>query len=553
MNPRNGSYILVLRTGLILRIQVLKTLETMAEAHLTSESDNIAGRLGEIDRDGNRKSNEHIVRGAERICRDRRPNVRLDLDAVNAERLVKLKRSRSGHQGHLTDLYNKISILLSDTKYAREVKELRDIVNRQWERFALIHDEILACTIGDTLAVENARVVYGEQSQRRTEVLDKISRYLELCEDTRKVDYERRSEASIESNKSLRSSRSSVKTNSSTRSFDARLKREKAELALDQLRQRQNLEKEVEQHMLELRQTVELRKLEDNIELAKLEERFVDEYEQNMFDNNELTKINTPLEFGYESPRTATLEETKGEYPVLNPYLSEKKPVELSRVPASSPSETDTIQRLAETFASLSHTPPMEVTKFGGDPKEYWRFVTRFKDQVLSQPIGESKKLSRLMQYLDGKAKEAVEDYEGMGDGALQEALDVIETRFGQPFMIVEASIGSVVRGPNINSGDGKGLQKLADKCQSVYKTLKAMKCLSEVNTDHLRRLVARLPYHYQAKWRDRACSVLKSSNKLPSFYDLVEFLQERASSENNPVFGNLKDFSKTDVVRKKR
>ena len=116
--------------------------------------------------------------------------------------------------------------------------------------------------------------------------------------------------------------------------------------------------------MLELRQTVELRKLEDNIELAKLEERFVDEYEQNMFDNNELTKINTPLEFGYASPRTATLEETKGEYPVLNPYLSEKKPVELSRVPASSPSETDTIQRLAETFASLSHTPPMEVTKF---------------------------------------------------------------------------------------------------------------------------------------------------------------------------------------------
>jgi hypothetical protein len=48
----------------------------------------------------------------------------------------------------------------------------------------------------------------------------------------------------------------------------------------------------------------------------------------------------------------------------------------------------------------------MEVTKFAVDPKEYWRFATRFKDQVLSQPIGESKKLSRLMQYLDGKAKQ---------------------------------------------------------------------------------------------------------------------------------------------------
>ena len=421
------------------------------------------------------------------------------------------------------------------------MRELRDMINRQWERFTFIHDEILACAIGDTLAVENARLVFGEQSQKRTELLDVISRYLDQCaaEHIRKVDksleddYETRSEVSVnESNKSLRSNHSSVKTNVSTRPLDARLKRQKAELALDQLRKQQNLEKEV----------------------AKLEEQFAVEYDQNMFDDN-LTKNNTPLEFEYRSasPRKATFIETKGKFPVLKPHISEEKPVKYSSVPVSPRCETDTIQRLAETFASLSHTPLMEVTKFAGDPKEYWRFATRFKDQVLSQPIGESKKLSRLMQYLDGKAKEAVEDYEGMGDGALQEALNVIETRFGQPYMIVEASFGSLVKGPSIYSGDGKGLQKLADKCQTVYQTLKAMKCLSEVNTDHMRRLVARLPYHLQAKWRDRASSILKSRSKLPSFYDLVEFLQERASSENNPVFGNLKELNKTNVIRKKR
>ena len=37
------------------------------------------------------------------------------------------------------------------------------------------------------------------------------------------------------------------------------------------------------------------------------------------------------------------------------------------------------------------------------------------------------------MQYLDGKAKETVERYEGMGPGALAEALNVLKTRFGQP------------------------------------------------------------------------------------------------------------------------
>ncbi|CAB4013979.1 Hypothetical predicted protein [Paramuricea clavata] len=98
----------------------------------------------------------------------------------------------------------------------------------------------------------------------------------------------------------------------------------------------------------------------------------------------------------------------------------------------------------------------MEVTKFAGDLKEYWRFAIRFRDQVISQPIGKSKKLSCLMQYLDGKAKEAIEDYEGVGDGVLQEALNVIKTHFGQPYMIVDASIGSLVKGTSINSGDGK-------------------------------------------------------------------------------------------------
>ena len=527
----------------------------MAESLLSSEVANVAGTLGSVDRDGERTSNENTVNGT-------RPEARLNVDAVNAERLVKLKRSRSGHQGYLTVLYKKISILLSDTKHAREVKELRDIINREWDRFTFIHDEILACVAEDTLAIENARLLFGEQAQKRTALLNTVSQYLESCEvedpqpidKSFKGDYETRSEISInESIKSLRSNRSSIKTNVSTRSLDARLKRQKAELALDQLRKRQNLEREVEQHKLELQQIVELRKLEDNIELAKLEEQFATEYEQNMFDDNELTKIHTPLEYEYSSasPRKAT-PETKEKHPVSYQHLSRDKPLKTHlSVPVSSPS--DPIRQLAETFASLSHTPPMEVTKFAGDPREYWRLITRFKDQVLSQPVSESKKLSRLMQYLDGKAKEAVEEYEGMGDGALQEALSVIETRFGQPYMIVEASIGSLVKGPNITSGDGKALQKLADKCQSVYKTLEAMKCLGEVNTDHQKRLVCRLPYHYQTKWRDRASSIMKATSKLPSFYDLVQFLQERASAENNPVFGNLKELSKAETNRKKR
>jgi hypothetical protein len=73
---------------------------------------------------------------------------------------------------------------------------------------------------------------------------------------------------------------------------------------------------------------------------------------------------------------------------------------------------------------------------------------------VLSQPIQESKKLSSLVQYLDGKVKEAVERYEGMGSGALLEALSVLKIRFGQPYMIVDSFIVSIVKGPSVMNGD---------------------------------------------------------------------------------------------------
>ncbi len=59
----------------------------------------------------------------------------MNSEDITTEMLVRLKKLRSGHQGHLTSLANKISALLIDTSYIREVKELSQLFDRQWERF----------------------------------------------------------------------------------------------------------------------------------------------------------------------------------------------------------------------------------------------------------------------------------------------------------------------------------------------------------------------------------------------------------------------------------
>ena len=132
--------------------------------------------------------------------------------------------------------------------------------------------------------------------------------------------------------------------------------------------------------------------------------------------------------------------------------------------------------------------------------------------------------------------------YEGLGPGASTEAL---KPRFGQPYMIVEAYIDSILRGSVIANGDSKGLEKLADECESLKKTLKFMHSESEINTDHMRRIVSRLPYHNQAKGRDVACSITKKRKLPPNFQDLTEFLDNRARAENDPIYGRLGDPTK--------
>ena len=80
------------------------------------------------------------------------------------------------------------------------------------------------------------------------------------------------------------------------------------------------------------------------------------------------------------------------------------------------------------------------------------------------------------------------------------------------------------------------------------------MNSLNEINSDHLRKVAARLPFYNQSRWRDRASDLLRKRGVPPNFRDLTEFLQRRAESENNPLFGTLIfNLSKRELERKRK
>ena len=69
-----------------------------------------------------------------------------------------------------------------------------------------------------------------------------------------------------------------------------------------------------------------------------------------------------------------------------------------------------------------------------------------------------------------------------------------------------------------------------------------------EINTDYMRRIVARLPNHNRSRWRDLDSSMLKKIDSPPDIRNLTEFLSDRARAENDPIYGRL-----TDPLRERR
>ena len=104
----------------------------------------------------------------------------------------------------------------------------------------------------------------------------------------------------------------------------------------------------------------------------------------------------------------------------------------------------------------------------------------------------------------------------------------LLELRFGQPQMIAKACVGAIIEGPNISNSDREGLREFADCSRTFYETLKVMNALSEMNLSNSGKMSRKLPTVHQARWRDKVQRI-RERGLLPSFKDLVEFVEKRA------------------------
>jgi hypothetical protein len=227
----------------------------------------------------------------------------------------------------------------------------------------------------------------------------------------------------------------------------------------------------------------------------------------------------------------------------------------------SSVKDTSNVKPVADDLThsdviNLINLPKVELETFDGDPAKYHSFITVF-DEVVDQATKDDRvKLTRLMQYTSGRAKEAIRFCTLVEHGkGYSQARDILHRRFGNDHLVATRLIQTLKQGRAVKSPED--LLQLADDLSSCYFTLLQTGNLQEVQSQSfIIDIASRLQTYLQIKWKKRALDIKNDTMQYPSFKVFVEFVRKEADDANDPVYGKMghkpKQSSQTSDVKSK-
>ena len=195
---------------------------------------------------------------------------------------------------------------------------------------------------------------------------------------------------------------------------------------------------------------------------------------------------------------------------------------------------------LQQQMLDLMTLPKPQLITFDGDPLNFHVFLNTFDSCVHNSNINDAAKLNRLFELCKDKALRLIKPCALMpSDQGYKRARELLTSRFGDDFEITESYIKKIVSGPPIKGSNVKAMQEFSDDVRGCTETLKAMGKLDEVDTrSRLVKLVERLPYFLQNRWRTEAISTRESTGAYPGIDRFLNFVEKVTKEMSDPVFG---------------
>ena len=139
---------------------------------------------------------------------------------------------------------------------------------------------------------------------------------------------------------------------------------------------------------------------------------------------------------------------------------------------------------------------------------------------------------------MGGPAREGVENFFLLSsDSAYNDALRLLDERFGDPFVVGSAFRDKIENWPKISSRDHIALQKFSDflrQCSTAMENIQSLKVLDDDREN--RKFIAKLPEWLVHKWARIVFHWKEEVGQFPPFKIFSDFVTREAKIANNPV-----------------
>lgn len=186
----------------------------------------------------------------------------------------------------------------------------------------------------------------------------------------------------------------------------------------------------------------------------------------------------------------------------------------------------------------LHNLPAVEPTVFTGDSLQYIKWKLSFQTLIESRGLSAAERMFYLQRYLGGNALKAVENFfYSTTEESYQSAWNLLNERYGHPFVIQEAFRQKLANWPRIKYKNSTDLQGLADylrACQDAMSHIDGLAILNDCKENQ--RIVSKLPDDVASRWNREVTYTLERGGSYPSFAKFVQFVTTEAKIACNPI-----------------
>lgn len=198
----------------------------------------------------------------------------------------------------------------------------------------------------------------------------------------------------------------------------------------------------------------------------------------------------------------------------------------------------DTSQSIADILL-MSRMPLQEPGKFSGNPIEYPEWKASFHLLIERQKIPETEKLLYLKRYLEGTAKDSIKGFLLINnDNAYHKAMQHLEERFGNPFIVSQAFRTKLDGWAAIKNKDYTAVREFSDFLQQCLVAITKVGGLDILNDAHYQKtLVQKLPEWMKNRWLREVAKTKTKEHRYPNFEEFATFIAVESSISNDPLY----------------